>query len=360
MRPTALCLLLLCVACAYDPLGIDVDDQPDAAGRADAGLDTTDAGEEGPVVASRVEPGCPADEGWCERTPHFTREGDDEPRPPGFLTAVTASGDGVWAGGQHFQLLRWTGETWVQEHLSAGEVNALWVDASGFGWAVGSVPGVVRKRKIMLRHPDGDWTPLELPTALAEGDLTGVWGVVGEDGVRFRATTGLNVLLEGDETGAIDTVALPEAGRAILPLEEGSLDALVGGPKGVWRIDAEGAIESESSTVEVHSFFVSEGGIGAEGGGHVWQRGALGLWTQDVAPSRPPLVACGGTGERLMLTGGEGIARREALSWREETVTAPAQTSLSACLSLPDGSGWAVGYVVTGGLPGLVLRLEAP
>src|SRR5690606_22219960 len=119
------------------------------------------------------------------------------------------------------------------------------------------------------------------------------------------------------------------------------------------------AIEPESK-VAVRSFFSSGRDIGAEGDGHVWLRGAGGVWTEELGPSKTPIIACGGAGETLMLTGGTGIARRRALGWREETVTAPEQTSLSACRSLDDGSGWAVGYVVATGLPGIVLRHEAP
>lgn len=355
MRPTVLSLLLLCAACAYDPLGIGVADGPDASTGADAGAG--DAGVDEPVPAESVEPGCPADEGWCERTPHFSIAG--RLQPPSYLNAMASNATGVWAAGQDFQILRWTGETWVQEHRSTGEVKAMWIDASGFGLAVGSVPGTVRKRQVMLRRPGGRWSSITLPVDVAEGDLTGVWGVAGDGGVTFRATTGEDVLLEGDETGEVKSLVLPGAAGAIRALENGKLDALLGG-SGIWLIGADGEIEAESTTIRARSFFVSDGAIGAEGDGKVWRRTSGGLWVGDVAPTKAPVIACGGEGDPLMLTGGASIVRRDALVWRDETVAAPSQTSLSACLSLPDGSGWAVGYVIATGLPGVVLRQEAP
>lgn len=366
-----LMLLALGAACAYDPLGIESAREADAGSETDA----SDSGDEPEVdltIAASVEPGCASGTSWCNRTPMFRSDFDATPEWPGYLNAVSAtSSASVWVAGHDFQILRWSGETWIQEHKSFGEVRALWMDSSGRGIAVGSDLGSPRKRRVLARSQDGIWTPLALPVRLEEGELLDVWALATDEGdVRFWAATGGELLIESNLEGVIFGSDLPVRVDAVVGVEDGdgNVELYLGGQDGIGRRDASGDVQMESFTAKAKNFFLDSDAVVAVGGREIWSRDPEPTpgWLKTTPARVHPLAACrgaiSGAVPRVAASGATIYQTLEG-SWVEEKVRAPDDAVITACATLPDGSGWAVGYVIasdgTGRLPGFVLEQKA-
>lgn len=365
MRLAVFLTFLTLAACAYDPLGIEPVVETDAETEPDGGDDVDLA------KAASVEPGCAPADGWCNRTPAFREALDAQPQWPGYLSAISApSSTGVWVAGQDFQILRWDGGTWVQEHKSYGEVKSLWVDAAGHGIAVGSDLGNPRKRRVLLRSPTGDWQPHGLPDELLEGELIDVWARVTDESARFWATTGTEVLIESDPEGAVRGSQIPGRIDAVAGTVGANDEVILylGGPDGIGMRLPTGEMHVESVTAQAKSFFVDSDAMMAVGGREVWLRNKdpeLG-WFKSTPAGVRPLAACRSvaSGSPMRVTvGPAGIYQRVGDEWVVETVNAPDHAVVTACASLPDGSGWAVGYVAPGApgkVAGFVLERKAP
>lgn len=372
--------LLMCLvvgtvaACAYDPLGVEPAVETDAGNEPDGG-DSDDGGDVTEVdltMAASVQPGCASADGWCERTPMFRADVDAPSEWPGYLNAVAAtSPTDVWVAGQNFQILRWTGETWVREHESFGEAKALWVDSAGNGIAVGSDLGSPRKRRVLVRSPEGTWTPLGVPDELQEGELLDVWALVTREGARFWATTGTPLLMESDHGGNILGVELAGRADAIVGVadESGEVELFLGGRDGIGRRDTANELHPESVSAKAQSFFWDSDVVVAVGSREIWSRDLdpEPVWVKTTPVGLQPLAACRSAvagGVARVAAAGATVHRNTGGSWVMETVTAPDDAVITACATLPLGGGWAVGYVpasdATGRPTGFVLEQKVP
>lgn len=352
----------LASGCAYDLLGIDSEDP-------EAEQIPSDPADE---PASSVAPGCPAGGVWCERGPLFRDAAGDE-RPPGELRALVAASDGrLWVGGEAFSVFRWDKGTWYREYQASGELDALWVDESGRGVAVGHMG---TKRRIVRRDPAGKWHEVSLPADLDEGGFHAVTGVVTGGKLTFIATTRSKVLLKLDPAGGVERIDAPVPLGALGVLgAQGSSDLLLAGAEGIWRLSFSPNVTFTQELggqlggkLDVRRFVVARDWVWALGADGALKRPSTldGGWVRDFALSPEEAFVAG-----CATTEGDGPVRiierarvlaRDGSAWHDELLDDSTKgVTLLDCAVSPDGTGWAVGFFTAPSLRGAVLEYKVP